>query len=143
MNCATYIRANDLNYCTDSGTLNIGQLATNYDFNGDEVAVMVKDLATGRTVIAAATPADLPDVTIALDWLPTPGQMYQITVVGPTVDSGIQPLKFRPYNYDTATQGYALEANADAVDGVWLRFVKLFTGADAVAKHAEQWVSIA
>lgn len=145
--CGDILRCNDLNYCTDSpgasysgAILHLGELDADYDFGGASLAVHFTDMATGRITVIAPNDMAFPSIEVIQPGDLSPGQMYQVTLVGPSDAMGIQPLKFYPYEYDTATQGYA--AYATLVDGVYIKFIKLFDGNGDVVSSTEQWASL-
>lgn len=145
--CGNTPRANDLNYCTTShgasysgAILHVGELVAGYDFAGDTLAVLFKDMATGRVTLTTPNEDAFPAIEVIQPGDLSPGAMYEITLVGPSEAAGIQPLPFYPYAYSTGSGNYA--ASTDTADGVFVKFTKVFDGNGDVHSHTEQWISL-
>ncbi len=132
--------AQPLNYCGSSpydqpGTLHIGILPA--DREADTLAVLLTNLATGRQQIAGLIGTDLEVVDIEQPTDIAPGTVYEIRVIAKTDTVGINPIPFFPYFYD----GSSYIAGYSTVDGVNIKFIKIFDGLD-VHSHEEQYVTL-
>ena len=141
--CDPYPLAQPLNYCAsvstsageEPGTLHIGVLPA--DREADTLAVLLTNLATGRTQIAGLIGDDLDVVAIQQPTDLSPGTVYEVVVIALTDVMGINPIPFFPYLYESA--GYITAYST--VDGVNVKFIKIFDGLD-VHSHAEQFICI-
>ena len=145
--CGNLRRTNDLNYCTDSpgasyagAILHLGELDPDYDFGGATLAVQFKDMATGRITVIEPNEDAYPSIEVIQPGDLSPGQVYQVTLTGPSETVGVTTLQFFPYVYDTTAGG--LEPSDTAVDGLFIGFVKMFDGNGDVLSATEQWASL-
>jgi hypothetical protein len=134
MSCTSFPNANALNYC--GGDLYIGAVADTVTITPD---VLFTDLSTGKVDRVGATAYNLPDILVTQPTDLTPGHYYSIQVVGPGDVEGISPIEFTPYTMDPATGDHT--ATGDAVEGVKVRFIKIWTEGD-IHSHEEQWITL-
>ena len=142
--CDPYPLAQPLNYCSSvstsageiPGTLHIGTLSEDREDGG--LAVLLTNLATGRTQISGLVGDDLALVSIDQPTDLAPGTVYEVKVVAVTDTTGISPIPFFPYLYQSG--GYITAYST--VDGVNIKFIKIFDGLD-VHSHEEQYVTLA
>lgn len=138
--CDPYPLGLPLNYCTAQGygpgILHIGTLSE--DREEGQLAVLLKNLATGRTQIAGLVGDDLALVDIEQPTDLSPSTLYEIKVVAVNDTMGINPVPFFPYLYE----GGAYITAYSTVDGVNIKFIKIFDGLD-VHSHEEQYVTLA
>jgi hypothetical protein len=137
--CETLPRAEDLSYCTSKnygpGLLYIGEV----DAAISDPAVTLTNRATGRIQILAPDAGELPEVVVPMPDDLTPGQLYELRVVASTALLGIDPIPFIPYVYDATADAFVVDT--DQVEGVMVKFVKIFAGAD-VHQYEEQWITL-
>ena len=142
MLCGSTGQANPLNYCADGTVLHIGEVQTDYDFGGTDLAVLFTELATGTKTLIDAV-ATYSDISIVIDGFePTTGHKYLVTLHGRASTGSLTQLPFLPYEYDSTTHDY--DASATAVDGLYVGFVKVHDQSGQVTGSTdEQWVSLA
>ena len=137
--CETLPRAEDLSYCTSKnygpGLLYIGEVAATVS----DPAVTLTNRATGRVQILAPDTDLLPEVVVDMPDDLTPGQLYELRVVAPTAYLGISPIPFKPYVYDATADAFVVDT--DDVQGVMIKFIKVFAGAN-VHQYEEQWITL-
>ncbi len=154
MTCTSVYRSHDLNYCQGDATIHVGRMVDGYAFGyttpvpntpgyypAGSLSVLLTDMATGRKVTIIADDGELPTIQFEPGaWEATSGQMYLLQVVGRSDDGGLTELKFYPYEYDPATSGYVLSATE--VDGVYVKFVKVFGADGSVETTSEGWITL-
>lgn len=137
--CEPYPLAQPLNYCSTGddgpGLLQIGTLPEDREDGG--LAVLLKNLATGRTQISPLVGDDLALVTIEQPEDLSPSTVYEIKVIAITDTDGINPIPFFPYLYESNDYITAYSI----VDGVNVKFIKIWDALD-VHSHEEQFVTL-
>lgn len=138
--CNPLPTANPLNYCGAKeygpGTIHVGVLPA--DREADGLCVLLRNLATNRTQIVALQ-GDLDVVEIQQPTDLSPSSFYELKVCAVTDIEGINPIAFFPYFYS----GSDYVAGYDTVDGVNVKFIKIFDGDGAVHSHADQYITLA
>lgn len=138
--CDPLPTASPLNYCGAApygpAVIHIGTLPD--DLYSDGLVVILRNLATGRRMIVPIR--DTPyvvDINHPSDL--SPHTFYEIKVCAKTDAEGIAPVPFFPYVYD----GVDWIVAYDTVDGVNVKFVKLFDWNGEVHSHEEQFITLA
>ena len=145
--CGSLSRSVDLNYCTTStggsysaAILHLGELVEDYDFGGEPLAVQFKNMATGRVTVIEPNDQAFPSIEVIQPGDLSPGQVYEVTLTGPSETVGVTALPFFPYVYDSTASG--LVPSDTQVDGLFIRFVKMFDGNGGLISATEQWASL-
>lgn len=137
--CEALPLASPLNYCGSKaygpGILHVGVLPVDREPNG--LIVVLKNLATGRQQIVPLQ-GDLDVVEIEQPADLAPGTFYELKVCAKTDTEGINPVAFFPYFFT----GSDYVTGYDTVNGVNVKFVKLFDGDGDVHSHEDQYITL-